>query len=59
MMRINSTRIAAYIRHLFAVTSGRPPIDELAQKPRSDDPASRCLNRPCDLSELMSRTIFP
>ena len=52
------TRITAYVEHLFEKTVERRPIDELAQQPRPD-PASRCLNRPCDLSELMSRTTVP
>jgi hypothetical protein len=50
--------MAAYAEHLFEGTTERPPIDELAQQPRPD-PATRCLNRPCDLSELMSRTNVP
>jgi nucleoside-diphosphate-sugar epimerase len=33
-------------------------IAELSQHLRPD-PATRCLNRPCELSELMSRTIAP
>jgi len=51
-------RIAVYIAHLFEETAERQPIDELAQQPRPD-PATRCLNRPCELSELMSRTNIP
>jgi hypothetical protein len=54
-----AARIAAYVRHhLFKETTEQPPIDELAQRPRPD-PATRCLNRQCDLSELMSRTNVP
>jgi hypothetical protein len=51
-------RIAAYVGHLFDETIERRPIDELSQLPRPD-PSSRGLNRPYDLSELMSRTIAP
>jgi hypothetical protein len=52
------TRVAAHVGRLFEETIERRPIDELAQQPRPD-PASRCLNRPYDLSELMSRMIVP
>jgi hypothetical protein len=34
----------------------RRSIDELSQQPRPD-PASRCLNRPYDFSELIRQTI--
>ena len=49
------TRISAYVGQLFdgAVDSR---IEKLSQQLRPD-PASRCLNRPCELSELMSRAI--
>jgi hypothetical protein len=53
-----AARIAACVGHLFEETTERPPIDELAQQPRPD-PATRCLNRQCDLSELMSRANVP
>jgi hypothetical protein len=53
-----ASRITAYVGHLFEETTERPPIDEIAQQPRPD-PATRCLNRRCDLSELMSRTNVP
>jgi hypothetical protein len=48
-------RISAYVGQLFdgAVDSR---IEKLSQELRPD-PASRCLNRPCELSELMSRAI--
>ena len=51
------TRIAAYVGQLLdgAVDAH---IKKLSQQLRPD-PASRCLNRPCDLSELMSQTIAP
>lgn len=52
------TRIAAYLEHLFNGTAEDRPLEELVQLPRSD-PASRCLNRPYELSEFMSRTIAP
>ncbi len=49
------TRIAAYVGQLIdgAVDEF---IEGLSQQLRPD-PASRCLNRPCELNELMSRTI--
>ena len=51
------TRIAACVGQLLdGATDGY--IAELSQHLRPD-PASRCLNRPCELSELMSRTIAP
>jgi hypothetical protein len=51
------TRITAYVGQVFdnAVDAH---IERLSQRP-DPDPASRCLNRPCELSELMSRTIAP
>jgi len=51
------TRIAAYVGQLVddAVDA---KIERLSQSLRPD-PASQCLNRPCELSELMSRTIAP
>jgi len=51
------TRIAAYIGQLVD-TAVDARIETISQSFRSD-PASRCLNRPCELSELMSRTIAP
>jgi hypothetical protein len=51
------TRITAYVGHLLdADVDGR--IEKLSQQLRPD-PASRCLNRPCELSELMWRRIAP
>jgi hypothetical protein len=51
------TRIAAYVGRVLdrAVDAH---IERFSQRLESD-PASRCLNRPCELSELMSRTIAP
>jgi len=51
------TRIAAYVGQLLddAVDA---QIERLSQNLRPD-PASKCLNRPCELSDLMSRTIAP
>ena len=51
------TRIAAYVGRLVdnAVDAR---IEKISQGLRPD-PASRCLNRPCDLSELMTRNISP
>jgi hypothetical protein len=47
------TRIAAYVGHLLdGAVDGH--IEKLSQQLRPD-PASRCLNRPCELSEIMSR----
>ena len=49
------TRIAACVGQLLdGAMEGH--IEELSQHLRPD-PASRCLNRPCELSELMARTI--
>jgi len=51
------TRIAAYVGQLVdGAVDGH--IEKLSQH-LCPDPASRCLNRPCELSELMSRTIAP
>jgi hypothetical protein len=51
------TRIAAYVGRLVdSAVDAR--IETISQSFRPD-PASRCLNRPCELSELMSRTIAP
>jgi hypothetical protein len=51
------TRIAAYVGQLVdSAVDAR--IETISQSFRPD-PASRCLNRPCELSELMSRTIAP
>ena len=51
------TRIAAYVGQLVdnAVDA---QIERLSQSLRPD-PASQYLNRPCEPSELMSRTIAP
>ena len=49
------TRIAACVGQLLDGATDRY-IEELSQHLRPD-PASRCLNRPCEPSELMSRTI--
>ena len=50
-------RIAAFVGQLLdGAVDGH--IEKVAQQMRPD-PAGRCLNRPCDLSELMSRTIAP
>jgi hypothetical protein len=51
------TRIVAYVGHLVDGAVDQR-IEKLSQQLRPD-PASRCLNRPCELSELMSRTIAP
>jgi hypothetical protein len=51
------TRIAAYVGHLLN-DEINDHIEGLSQQLRSD-PASKCLNRPCELGELMSRTIAP
>jgi hypothetical protein len=51
------TRIAAYVgQWVDSAVDAR--IETISQSLRPD-PASRCLNRPCELSELMSRTIAP
>jgi len=51
------TRISAYVGQLVdnAVDT---QIETICQSLRPD-PASRCLNRPCDLSELMTRQAWP
>jgi hypothetical protein len=51
------TRIAACVGQLIDGAVDEH-IERLSQHLRPD-PASRCLNRPCELSELMSRTIAP
>ena len=51
------TRIAAYVGQLVD-NAFDAQIERLSQNLRPD-PASQCLNRPCELSELMSRTIAP
>ena len=50
-------RITAYVGQLIdgAVDT---QIEKLAQSLR-EDPSSRGLNRPCELSELMSKAIAP
>jgi hypothetical protein len=51
------TRITAYVGQLLdGAVDGH--IERLSQQLRPD-PASRCLNRSCELSEIMSRTIAP
>jgi hypothetical protein len=51
------TRITAYVGQLLNGAVDEH-IERLSQQLRPN-PASRCLNRPCELSELMSRTIAP
>ena len=51
------TRIAAYV-HQLVDNAVDARIETVSQTIRPD-PASRCLNRPCELSEFMSRTIAP
>ena len=51
------TRITAYVGQLLDGAVDRQ-IEELSQQLRPD-PASKGLNRPCELSELMSRTNLP
>ncbi|HYC16158.1 MAG TPA: hypothetical protein VEC94_03045 [Pseudolabrys sp.] len=51
------TRISAYVGQLLDGAVDEH-IERLSQQLRPD-PAGRCLNRPCDLSELMARTIAP
>ena len=51
------TRIAAYVGQVFDSTVDAQ-IERLSQR-LDPDPASRFLNRPCELSELMSWTIAP
>jgi hypothetical protein len=51
------TRISAYVGQLLdGAVEGH--IEKLSQQLRPD-PASKCLNRPRELGELMSRTIAP
>ena len=50
-------RITAYV-HQLVDTAVDAQIETISQSFRPD-PASRCLNRQCELSELMSRTIAP
>jgi len=52
------SRIANYVGHLFEKNVERQLINELSQQQRFD-PASKYLNRPYELGELMSRTIVP
>jgi len=49
------TRIAAYVGQLVDDATDAQ-IERLSQSLRPD-PASHCLNRPCELSELMLRTV--
>jgi hypothetical protein len=58
MAMILFSRIANYVGHLFEKNLERQLINELSQQQRFD-PASKYLNRPCELGELMSRTIVP
>jgi hypothetical protein len=51
------TRIAAYVGQL--VDSAVDTRLETISQSFRPDPASRYLNRPCELSELMTRTIAP
>jgi len=49
------TRIAAYVGQLIdGAVDGH--IEKLSQR-LDPNPAGRCLNRRCDLSELMSRSL--
>ena len=50
-------RITAHV-HQLVDTAVDARIETISQSFRPN-PASRCLNRPCELSELMSRTIAP
>ena len=50
-------RIATYVGHVLDGAVGRH-IEKVSQQLRPN-PASKCLNRPCELSERMSRTIAP
>ena len=51
------TRITAYVGQLVdGAVDGH--IERLSQQLRPD-PATKCLNRPCELSEFMSRTNAP
>ena len=51
------TRITAYVGQLLD-SAVDEHIERLTHQLRPD-PASKCLNRPCELSEFMSRTIAP
>jgi len=51
------TRVSAYVGQLLDGAVDEH-IERLSQQLRPD-PASRCLNRPCELSEIMARTIAP
>ena len=51
------TRISAYVGQLVDGAVDKR-IETISQSFRPD-PASRCLNRPCDLSELMTRETWP
>ena len=51
------TRITAYV-HRLVDDAVDARIETISQSVRPD-PASRCLNRPLELSEFMSRTIAP
>jgi hypothetical protein len=49
------TRVAAYVGQLIdGAVDGH--IERLSQR-FDPNPAGRCLNRPCDFSELMSRSL--
>lgn len=50
-------RIAAYVGYLFEDVPGERTIE--SHHFECSQPASRGLNRPCELSELMARTIAP
>ena len=50
-------RITAHV-HRLVDTAVDARIETISQSLRPD-PASKCLNRPRELSELMSRTIAP
>jgi hypothetical protein len=58
MAMIQFSRIANYVGHLFEKNLERQLISELSQQQRFD-PASKFLNCPYELGELMSRTIAP
>ena len=51
------TRISACVGQLVDSAVDKR-IETISQSFRPD-PASRCLNRPCDLSELMTREAWP
>ena len=51
------SQITAYVGQMLdGAVDGH--IEKLSQQ-LGPDPASRCLNRPCEMSELMSRTVAP